>query len=113
MSAKDEQVAGEHYKSLALQPIDYITANKFDFPTGNVIKYISRHRNKSGAEDVRKAIHYCKLILELEYGIKDDEAKNLKDLITNLYGWVSDLPVKHPQQDKWREEARKIADDVT
>ncbi len=71
MSAKDIQVAGEHYKTLALQPIDYITANKFDFSTGNVIKYISRHKSKGGAGDVRKAIHYCRLILELEYGIKE------------------------------------------
>lgn len=68
MSAKDAQIAGEHYKTLKIQPIDYIIANKMNFQDGNVVKYISRHRAKNGAEDVRKAIHYCQLILELEYG---------------------------------------------
>ncbi len=68
MSAKNEQVGGEHYKSLKIQPIDYIVGNGMNFQDGNVVKYISRHRVKNGAEDVRKAIHYCKLILELEYG---------------------------------------------
>lgn len=68
MSAKNEQVGGEHYKSLKIQPIDYIIGNGMNFQDGNVVKYISRHRVKNGAEDVRKAIHYCKLILELEYG---------------------------------------------
>lgn len=68
MSAKNEQIGGEHYKSLKIQPIDYIIGNGMNFQDGNVVKYISRHRVKNGAEDVRKAIHYCKLILELEYG---------------------------------------------
>jgi hypothetical protein len=71
MAATKDQVAGEHYKNLAIQPIEFIVANKLDFPTGNVIKYVVRHKNKNGAEDVRKAIHYCKLILELEYGVKE------------------------------------------
>lgn len=71
MSAKDSQVGGEHYRNLKIQPIDYITQNGFDFPTGNVIKYVSRHKTKNGAEDIRKAIHYCRLILELEYGAKE------------------------------------------
>lgn len=70
-SAKLTQVGGDHYRTLKLQPIEYISANGFDFMTGNVIKYISRHKAKGGAQDVRKAIHYCKLILELEYGEKD------------------------------------------
>jgi hypothetical protein len=69
--ATQSQVGGDHYRTLKLQPIEYITANNFDFMTGNVIKYISRHRAKGGAQDVRKAIHYCKLILELEYGAKE------------------------------------------
>lgn len=70
MSAKDTQVGGEHYKSLKIQPIDYIIQNKMNFQDGNVVKYISRHRTKNGAEDVKKAMHYCRLILEIEYGEK-------------------------------------------
>ena len=51
-------------------PIEYISKNKLDFLEGNIIKYISRHKKKNGAEDIRKVIHYAELILELEYGEK-------------------------------------------
>ena len=70
MSATDEQVGGDHYKQMGIQPVQFIHANGIDFLAGNVVKYIARHRHKNGAEDVRKAIHYCRLILELEYGEK-------------------------------------------
>lgn len=62
------QVGGDHYAKLAIQPIDYIYRNKLDFLQGNIIKYATRHKDKGGAEDVRKIIHYAKLILKLEYG---------------------------------------------
>jgi hypothetical protein len=64
----DEQIAGDHYRSLPIQPIQYITANKLAFCEGNVIKYVSRHAAKGGAEDLRKARHYIDLILKLTYG---------------------------------------------
>ena len=67
-NALDVQVGGTHYKDLAIQPIEYIHANKLGFAEGNVVKYITRHRQKHGADDVRKVIHYCQLLLELEYG---------------------------------------------
>ena len=67
-NALDVQVGGSHYKDCAIQPIEYIHANKLGFAEGNVVKYITRHRQKHGADDVRKVIHYCQLLLELEYG---------------------------------------------
>ena len=70
-NALDVQVGGSHYKDCAIQPIEYIHANKLGFAEGNVVKYITRHRQKHGADDVRKVIHYCQLLLELEYGAKE------------------------------------------
>jgi len=67
MSALDKQEGGEHYKT-AIQPIQFIHANKLSFIEGNVVKYVTRHRNKNGREDIEKAIHYLELLLELEYG---------------------------------------------
>lgn len=64
----NNQVGGSHYKDLKIQPVEYIHANGFDFLTGNIIKYASRHKSKNGAEDVKKIIHYAELILKLEYG---------------------------------------------
>jgi hypothetical protein len=71
MSALDKQVSGSHYKDKAIQPIIYIHANNLGFCAGNVVKYITRYKEKNGAEDIRKAIHYCQLLLELEYGEKN------------------------------------------
>jgi len=71
VSAKDKQVAGEHYRTLKIQPVDYIEENGLRFSEGCAIKYITRHRFKNGAEDIRKAIHFLQLILERDYGVKD------------------------------------------
>ena len=61
------QIGGDHYQSKSIQPIDYIRANNLDYFEGNAIKYITRHRDKNGSEDIRKAIHYLKMILNDEY----------------------------------------------
>lgn len=66
--ALDIQVGGDHYK-LPIQPVEFIYKNQLDYLRGNVIKYVTRKKN--GAEDIRKAIHYCELLLELEYANKD------------------------------------------
>lgn len=67
LKAIDAQEGGNHYKSMKIQPVEYIMANELGYLEGNVVKYISRHKSKNGAEDIRKAIHYCQLILELQY----------------------------------------------
>jgi hypothetical protein len=61
------QQGGDHYKSLAIQPVEFIHANSIPYLEGNVIKYVCRHRNKNKAEDLRKAMHYLQLLLKLEY----------------------------------------------
>lgn len=63
------QVGGSHYQ-LPIQPVDYCLANDMDFLQANVIKYVTRHKNKGKEQDIRKAIHYCRLILEKQYGNK-------------------------------------------
>jgi hypothetical protein len=67
LSALDKQVSGNHYKDKGIQPIVYIHANDLGFCEGNVIKYVTRHKEKNGAADIKKAIHYLELLLELEY----------------------------------------------
>ena len=64
--ALDIQVAGNHYKELAIQPVEYIYANNIGYFEGNVIKYVSRWRNKNGIKDLEKAKHYIDLLIELE-----------------------------------------------
>lgn len=60
------QVGGRHYKDMPIQPIEYIQRNRLNFCEGNVVKYISRWRQKGGVEDLQKVIHYVNLLIELE-----------------------------------------------
>ena len=66
MTALSKQVAGNHYKDLPIQPVEYIHANALGYFEGNVIKYISRWRKKNGIADLEKAKHYVELLIELE-----------------------------------------------
>jgi len=65
-SALEVQEGGEHYKSLKIQPVEYIHANGIGFCEGCVIKYVSRWRSKGGVEDLKKARHFIDLLIELE-----------------------------------------------
>jgi len=67
----NKQVGGDHYASKAIQPVEFIHANELGFMEGNIVKYIVRHKEKGGAEDIKKIIHYAELILQLEYGLSD------------------------------------------
>ena len=65
-SALKVQIAGNHYKGKRIQPVEYIHANNLPFIEGNVVKYITRWRDKNGIEDLKKVIHYVELLIELE-----------------------------------------------
>ena len=65
MSANDIQVGGSHYTKQGIQTWDYIAANQIGYFEGNVIKYVSRWKQKGGIEDLRKAQHYLSKLIEL------------------------------------------------
>ena len=72
-SSLNIQVAGNHYKDLPIQPVEYIHANALGYFEGNVIKYITRWRKKNGLIDLQKAKHYIELLIELETRKTDKE----------------------------------------
>jgi len=65
-SSLDVQIGGNHYKDLAIQPVEYIHANKIPFIEGCIIKYITRWRSKNGLADLEKARHFLNILMELE-----------------------------------------------
>ena len=65
-----KQIGGDHYLKCGIMPTTYIRANNLDFFEGNIIKYATRHKEKGGAEDIKKVIHYAEMILEDVYGYK-------------------------------------------
>jgi hypothetical protein len=69
-NANNTQVAGDHYRTKAIQPWDYIAQNKLGYFEGNIVKYVSRWRDKGGVEDLRKARHYLDKLIEIEIAVK-------------------------------------------
>ena len=64
-SALDAQVGGDHYRKLGIQPIELIRDINANFFQGNVIKYVTRYKDKNGIKDLEKAKHYLELMREL------------------------------------------------
>lgn len=71
MIDKNIQIGGDHYKNMALQPIEFITKNNMGFCEGNIIKYITRYKDKNGVEDLKKAKHYIEILIESFEQLKD------------------------------------------
>ena len=64
--ATSEQVGGDHYAVMKIQPIEFILANELGFCEGNVIKYLCRYKRKNGLEDLKKARQYLDFLIERE-----------------------------------------------
>ena len=73
MSANDNQVGGEHYKNMQIQPWEVMQsvltkAEFIGFLKGNIIKYSLRTGKKIGAnDDEHKALHYMQKLREVEH----------------------------------------------
>jgi len=69
-NAFDTQVGGSHYSKLTIQPSEYSMKNNLNWCQGNVVKYITRYKDKNGLEDLKKAKHYIDLLIQTEYKCK-------------------------------------------
>lgn len=63
----DQQVGGSHYKDMVIQPAEYCEYNNIPALEAAVIKYISRHQNKNGVQDLEKAKDLINMIIEMRY----------------------------------------------
>lgn len=52
------QVGGNHYSNKKIEPIEFIERHRLPFSVGNIIKYLTRWKEKGGVEDLRKARQY-------------------------------------------------------
>lgn len=58
-TALDVQVAGDHYKKLKIQPVEYIHGNGIPFIEGCIIKYASRWRGQGRRQRLGKDQTLC------------------------------------------------------
>ena len=65
--AKDDSLLNPYYYTQgSIECIDYIISKKLNFLEGNVVKYITRNRQKGGLEDLKKAQWYLNRLIELK-----------------------------------------------
>lgn len=78
-SALDRQVGegvyASPYRAFAIQPAEFCHKNGLSWCAANVVKYVTRYRNKNGLEDLRKAQHYLDMLIEFEYPNNKDDKK--------------------------------------
>jgi hypothetical protein len=60
-----------HYV-MKIQPIEFIVKNDIPFREANIIKYVCRHREKGGVDDLLKAAHYLDMLIQ-EYPAEQEE----------------------------------------
>ena len=60
-----KQIGGDHYSKKEIQPWDFILANNMGYLEGNIVKYLSRWKDKGGIADLYKAQHYLEKLIEV------------------------------------------------
>lgn len=61
-----------HYYKNGIEPITFIRSNNLNFAEGNVIKYITRYKQKGGTADLKKAEYYIKELIDNFHVVEDD-----------------------------------------
>ena len=84
MSVWKKQIGGNHYKKYKIQPSRFVTENKLLYPEGCVIKYVIRHQDKGGKQDLEKAKHMIDMIIEIDY---EEEKEKQETWIEGYKKW--------------------------
>lgn len=73
MKANEQQIGGGHYKDAQeWQHWDFVEAVSLPYMEAQIIRYVSRHKNKDGRKDIQKAIHFIVKLIELRDGTVND-----------------------------------------
>lgn len=56
-SVLTEQVGGDHYKNKPIQHFEFVMSNGWDACGAAILKYVTRHQDKGGLQDIEKALH--------------------------------------------------------
>lgn len=63
---KEDPISPSYYKDMKISPLEYAHENALSFVIGNIIKYVSRYKNKNGLEDLKKAQWYINFLIKKE-----------------------------------------------
>ena len=68
-----DKINPDYYVGTRIQVSDFISEFNLNYFEGNIIKYIVRHRDKNGIEDLKKARWYLDRLIKKEENAKPDE----------------------------------------
>jgi len=68
-----DQVGGNHYSQMKIQPVEFIYANQeyIGFIEGLIIRYLCRWKFKDGLKDLLKVKHLINILIE--FRMKEEE----------------------------------------
>ena len=66
-NAPREPVGGSHYRRMKIDVFEFAEANGLSFMAATAVKYICRHQDKNGKEDLLKAMHTINRMIEFYY----------------------------------------------
>ena len=59
-----DKINPNHYKQGNIEVIDFILDQEMNYLEGNIIKYVSRYKDKNGLEDLHKAQWYIEELID-------------------------------------------------
>ena len=65
MNKKERVIHPNHYNK-GIEMWDYAHSQNLDFFEGNIVKYVTRWKEKNGIEDLKKAKQYLDKLIELQ-----------------------------------------------
>tara|TARA_Y100001938_G_C7963512_1_gene365565 strand:- start:521 stop:760 length:240 start_codon:yes stop_codon:yes gene_type:complete len=68
-----DKINPDYYVGTRIQVSDFISEFNLNYFEGNIVKYIVRHRDKNGIEDLKKARWYLDRLIKKEEKAKPDE----------------------------------------
>ena len=68
-------ISPSYYQKGSVEVTDYITSNEMSFIEGNIIKYVTRYKDKSGIQDLRKARWYLDKLIESQMDLTMEDMK--------------------------------------
>ena len=72
------KISPDYYQKGNIEVTDFILDQSMSFLEGNVVKYLVRHKEKSGIDDLRKARWYLDKLIEEQ--LKHGEENKLRRL---------------------------------
>ena len=70
------KISPDYYQQGNIEVTDFIIDQSMSFLEGNIVKYLTRYKEKSGIEDLRKARWYLEKLIEEQ--VKHGENNKLR-----------------------------------